>query len=138
MYVVEGKPLECLEWDPAEYKWKGEQNKSIDFFEYSTHLGRKLFLHRDKCANKWDHVVVDSIFVDITRSRICNSSLPERVKVFLWLITHRVVPTREWLGKRRGMINCKACGASLEDIAHCLWSCPRAQEVWTRSLRILA
>ena len=36
------------------------------------------------------------------------------------------------------MSNCKACGASLEDIAHCLWSCPRAQEVWTRSLRILA
>ena len=36
------------------------------------------------------------------------------------------------------MSNCKACGASLEDIAHCLWSCPRAQEVWTRTLRILA
>ena len=89
------------------------------------------------CANKWAHVAIDSIFVDRTRIRIWNSSLPERVKVFFWLITHRVVPTREWLGKRGGMSSCKACNASLEDIPHCLWSCPRAQEVWTRSLRIL-
>ena len=36
------------------------------------------------------------------------------------------------------MSNCKACGASLEDIAHCSWSCLRAQEVWARSIRILA
>ena len=28
LYAVEGKPLECLEWDPAEYKWKGEQDKT--------------------------------------------------------------------------------------------------------------
>ena len=28
LYVVEGKPLECLEWDPTEYKWKGEQDKT--------------------------------------------------------------------------------------------------------------
>ena len=27
LYAVEDKPLECLEWDPAEYKWNGEQNK---------------------------------------------------------------------------------------------------------------
>ena len=25
LYVVEGKPLECLEWDPAEYTWRDEQ-----------------------------------------------------------------------------------------------------------------
>ena len=30
LYVVEGKSLECLEWDHAEYKWKGEQDKSVD------------------------------------------------------------------------------------------------------------
>ena len=36
------------------------------------------------------------------------------------------------------MSNCKACGASLEDITHCLWSCPHAQEVWKRSLKFLA
>ena len=95
-------------------------------------------MRREKCANKWAHVVVDSIFVDRTRHRIWNSSLPERVKVFFWLIIHRVVPTGEWLMKRGGMIDCKACVVSFEDIAHCLWSCLRAQEVWTRSIRILA
>ena len=101
----------------------GRENK-IDFFEYSTRLGRKLRLHREKCGNKWAHVYVDLIFVDRSRSKI-------------W-ITHQAVPTREWIGKRGGMIICKACSASLKDIAQCLWSCPRAQEVWTRSLRILA
>ena len=53
LYVVEGKPLECLEWDPAEYMWKGEEDKSIGFFEYSTRLGRKLGWYREKWANKW-------------------------------------------------------------------------------------
>ena len=54
---------------------------------------------------------------------------PQRFKVISWLITHRVVPTGERLGKTGSMSNCKACGVSLEDIAHCLWSCSRAQEV---------
>ena len=138
LYAVEGKPLECLEWDPAEFTWKGEQDKPLSFFEYSTCLGRKLGSYREKCANKWAHAAVDSVFVDRTRSRIWNSSLPERIKVFFWLITHRAVPTGEWLGNRGGMSGCKACNASLEDIAHCLWCCPRAQEIWLRSLRILA
>ena len=82
LYAVDGKPLECLERDPAEYKWKGEQDKSIYFFQYSKRLGRKLCLHREKCANKWAHVAVDSIFVDRTRSKILNSSRPKRVKCF--------------------------------------------------------
>ena len=108
LYVVEGKPLECLEWDATKYKWKGEQDKSIGFFDYSTRLGKKLCLHREKCANKWAHEAVDLVFADRTRSRIWNSSLSERVKVFFWLITHRVVPTTVWLGKGGGMSNCKA------------------------------
>ena len=82
MYVVEGKPLECLEWDSTEYKWRGEQDKVIGFFEYSMCLGRKLCLQQEKCANKWAHVAVDSVFVDRTRSKIWNSSLHEGVKVF--------------------------------------------------------
>ena len=70
LYAVEGKPLECLEWDPAEFTWKGEQDKPLSFFEYSTCLGRKLGSYREKCANKWAHAAVDSVFVDRTRSRI--------------------------------------------------------------------
>ena len=77
MYVVEGKALKCLEWDLVEYKWKGEQDKSIGFFEYLMRLERKLCWHREKCANKWAHVVVDLVFMDRTRSMIWNSSLPE-------------------------------------------------------------
>ena len=75
MYMVGGKPLECLEWDPTKYKWMGEQDKSIGFFEYSMCLVRKLCMQREKCTNKWAHVVVDTIFVDRTRRRIWNSSL---------------------------------------------------------------
>ena len=82
MYIVEGKELECLEWDPAEHTWRDGHGKSRGFFDYSTRLGRHLCLHREKCANKWNHVAVDLVFVDKTKSRIWNSSLPERVKVF--------------------------------------------------------
>ena len=69
LYVVGGKPLECLEWDSTEYKWRGEQDRSIGFFKYLTRLGRKLCSQREKCTNKWAHVVVDSFFVVRTRSR---------------------------------------------------------------------
>ena len=116
----------------------GRADTSIGTFECSTRLERKLCLQYEKCASKWAHVVVDSVFVNRTRSRIWNSSLPERVKVFFWLITHRVSSNWRAAWERCGMSSCKACSASLEDIPHCLWSCPRAQEVWTRSLRILA
>ena len=73
LYIVEDKPLECLEWDPEEYTWRDEQGKSRGFFDYSTRLGRYLCLHREKCVNKWTHIGVDSVFVDKTRSKIWNS-----------------------------------------------------------------
>ena len=69
--------------------------------------------------------------------------IPSRADQSVFLVNHPLgCPNGrvawEPLGNRGGMSGCKACTANLEDIAHCLWCCPRAQELWLRSLRILA
>ena len=54
------------------------------------------------------------------------------VKMFLWRALNNLLPTRKNL-KRRGVVTetlCPLCGREEEDVAHVLWNCPAASDVW--------
>jgi hypothetical protein len=54
------------------------------------------------------------------------------VKMFLWRALNNRLPTRSNL-RRRGMVQncmCPLCGLEEENVAHVLWNCPVASNVW--------
>ena len=64
--------------------------------------------------------------------------MPEKIKAWLWLLSHKAVLVGEWLSSRGGEAGCKLCGHALESISHCFWNCTEASSIWSRSLRIVA
>ena len=68
--------------------------------------------------------------------RVWSVMTPERVCVFLWLVTHQVIMTNVER-KRRHLSEtseCPLCKGGDETILHVLRDCPAAAELWTRLL----
>ncbi|CAN1161707.1 Putative ribonuclease H protein At1g65750 [Linum perenne] len=61
---------------------------------------------------------------------------PNRVRHFLWLVTHGKIMTNVERARRRltDDTGCTECSRGAEDIEHVLRSCPFAQLVWSRVL----
>lgn len=64
--------------------------------------------------------------------RIWKSKVPEKIRLFLWLIANGTLPTNS---KRR--INhmslsasCPRCAAEVEDLYHVFMTCERSQRLW--------
>ena len=55
-----------------------------------------------------------------------------KVKVFLWQLCHRALPSRGTLFRRGIHLDplCPACNTALEDTDHIFLQCPLAQKVW--------
>ena len=64
--------------------------------------------------------------------------MPEKIKLWLWLLSHTTIHVGEWLRYRGGEAGCKLCGHSLESIPHSFWICVEANNIWGRSLKIVA
>ena len=64
--------------------------------------------------------------------------MPEKIKLWLWLLSHKATTVGEWIKCRGGEAGCKLCGHTLESIPHCFWSCAKAISIWGRSLKIVA
>lgn len=61
---------------------------------------------------------------------------PANIQFFLWQLCHGTISTKSVL-KGRGISTsdvCPVCGADAETIIHCLFSCSRAKEAWSRCL----
>ena len=68
--------------------------------------------------------------------RVWSVMTPERVRVFLWLVTHQVIMTNVER-KRRHLSEtsvCPLCKGGDETILHVLRDCPAAVGLWTRLL----
>jgi hypothetical protein len=63
--------------------------------------------------------------------RVWRAKIPEKIKIFMWLLEQRVVLTKENMFKRNchGNPDCYFCGA-LESNDHLFFSCPIAKVVW--------
>lgn len=57
---------------------------------------------------------------------------PQRVKIFLWLVMHGKIKTREELFKRHILdkMNCERCGHERENEMHALRDCFVAKRIW--------
>lgn len=65
-------------------------------------------------------------------SVIWKLKVPNKVKLFVWKICHRILPTRARLTVRlkREIQACLFCHEGSETIDHLFWSCPRSKELW--------
>ncbi|KAL5754526.1 hypothetical protein ACOSP7_022746 [Xanthoceras sorbifolium] len=59
-------------------------------------------------------------------------SLPPKIKVFIWKVCHKAIPSLCNLVRRKVVVEvgCRFCGGEAESDAHALWWCPKAVEVW--------
>jgi hypothetical protein len=63
--------------------------------------------------------------------RIWKAKLPEKIKIFMWLLEQKAILTKENMLKRKwqGDPSCYMCG-DLEDCDHLMFSCPVSKIIW--------
>ena len=87
--------------------------------------------------NSWkDKGILDDLLESFWR-RLSTLDTLEKIKVWMWLLSHKAVPIGEWLGSCGGEADCKLCGNALESISHYFWNCVEAINIWTKSLIIV-
>ena len=69
-------------------------------------------------------------------NRVWSLVAPERVCVFLWLVSHQVIMTNMERKRRHLSDNgvCSLCKNGDETILHVLRDCPAAAGLWTKSV----
>ncbi|XP_062152053.1 uncharacterized protein LOC133860474 [Alnus glutinosa] len=70
--------------------------------------------------------------VYVVWSSLWNLPIPNLVKMFMWRACNDILPTRLNLLKRRVIDDgsCPWCNLEEESIAHAIWFCPTAKDVW--------
>jgi hypothetical protein len=60
-------------------------------------------------------------------------SLPGEIKFFVWIALHGILPLKSILVNRHidSSGQCPVCNMGPEDIAHLLFTCPKAIEIWS-------
>ena len=95
-----------------------------------------------KCSQqlkkKWILRGLDDSFLKQFWKQLWLRKQPRKLTVFTWQIIHYALAVGEWNAKCGYNASCYACGYPLESQAHCLWTCPKASQIWARVLRLMA
>ena len=70
-------------------------------------------------GNSWKDKGISHDFPKSFWRRLWVLDTLEKIKVWLWLLSHKAVSVGEWLGSHGGESGCKLCGHALESISHC-------------------
>lgn len=72
-----------------------------------------------------------SAWAAATLERYLGTSVPNKVRNFLWRACKEAIPTKESLCQGRIFLedNCEYCDNSSEDVLHALWNCPALSPV---------
>ncbi|CAL1412758.1 unnamed protein product [Linum trigynum] len=67
--------------------------------------------------------------------RLWNADLPPKLKIFLWQLFHRLLPTTEALIEKKVQVlpRCPVCWAEKETLEHLFLDCPVARSLWEHS-----
>jgi hypothetical protein len=70
--------------------------------------------------------------MDRTFKHLWKSKIPLKIKIWLWMIWHNAIATKDNLLKRNwhGNASCQFCNCP-ESISHIFFSCPAAKFVWS-------
>ncbi|CAL1392877.1 unnamed protein product [Linum trigynum] len=65
--------------------------------------------------------------------RVCEANIPPKLKVFVWQILTRILPTTEALIEKDVEVlpRCPVCWASKETMEHLFFDCPVARALWS-------
>ena len=88
--------------------------------------------------NSWRDKGISGDLLKSFWRRLWAFDMPEKIKLWLWLLSHKVVPVGEWLRCRGEEASCKIWGHSLESIPHYFLNCAEAISIWGRSLTFVA
>ena len=87
-----------------------------------------------KIHNSWKDKGISNDLLNLFWMRVWALDRPEKIKVWLWLLRHKVVFVGEWSSSRGGEVCCKLCGHALESLSHCFQNCIEAISILSRSL----
>jgi hypothetical protein len=109
---------------PDRLIWLGTNN-GIFSVRSAYHLGLEI-MERDRGQSSKTEKV------SAVWSSLWNLPIPNSVKVFMWRACNDILPTRLNLFKRRVIDDGRYpwCNLEEESIAHALWFCPAAKDVW--------
>lgn len=87
--------------------------------------------------SKRDHSESRACFsdaIDPHWQKLWRCKVPPKVKVFLWRVSHKFIPSRANLHRRHidPLSTCDTCGASIETTFHALTECTYARCFWVR------
>lgn len=88
--------------------------------QFSVKQGYELLEDSNSCPSPW--------------SQIWKLRTPYKVRLFVWKICHKILPTKILLAIRLNSVikSCSLCHTGEENIDHLFWSCPLSKEVWKK------
>jgi hypothetical protein len=81
---------------------------------------------------------VKSVYMYLTKdengprfSKIWKAKLPEKIKIFMWMLVQKVILTKDNMLRKRwkGNPGCYFCG-DVETVNHLMFTCPVAKVIW--------
>jgi hypothetical protein len=71
-------------------------------------------------------------------TKIWRSSVPPKVKIFAWKVASNGLATEENKLRRHIRVTgyCNICCMEIEDVAHALFRCPHAHQLWSEMRKV--
>lgn len=71
-------------------------------------------------------------------TNLCFQDKDERIKILIWMISQKSLPTLNQLVRRKITDDdlCSLCSSSRESCLHIFWACPFARAVWFSSPKL--
>ena len=112
----------------------------IPFFQYLVMQGRRTLAYARRCPaateNCWKANNILDDFMCQFWKQFWAQKQAAKVTSFHWLLAHWALPVGAWMRRIGKQVVCPRCGHSDESLAHCLWTCQVAIQVWCRILKI--
>ncbi|CAL1384739.1 unnamed protein product [Linum trigynum] len=97
---------------------------------FSVKSAYHLAVRLDQCTNRWRATV--SWMDRVSWIRLWGAKIPPKLKVFLWQIFNRALPTAEALREKDVEVHprCPVCWSASETMEHLFLDCPVARALW--------
>jgi hypothetical protein len=126
----------------TQYQWED----SVDFFDTNTGHLRMLQGRKQRRIHKtllrWNEYFVEPIDFKRVWAETWVSFRSAKENCFLWQMVYRIPATQHWrfptIPRIDSSVHCTRCRRNqVEDILHCMWSCPKSGKIWRWIAKLL-